>query len=532
MFTRSVVQLISVLSISILGTGHTFASIASTQHQHGSYVILGQSPNNAPTALARTVIDTQYQCPSVITMKAGDKSSAINMVPRENPNHFSVLVCEALITFDEYYGIQFSDKTLALPMATSTPEHIQVFGDTGCKLPKASTSQGAKKPSGCAVGTPAQPFKALATLGAARSPDVILHMGDVNYRGTSGDVYFSQKDANGNLQQVKQWPYDAGDGISQAAHCGQDPGMAFYSQSAINASRPDIWENWRDDLFIPAQDLLLAAPWIVARGNHELCSRAGPGFFYFLDSHSNLIAGDKQLSCPAPQVNKSALANTQQIPTYQVNFSNINMVVIDSANACDSFTDSPFQAVYNKVMKDADNFAARAEQPTWLMTHRPIWAVEGYDPGKSTGCTEQNQYGCINQMLQQGIKHLPNKALNENVKLVLTGHMHQFESVSFGDKRPPALIVGSSGVALSGSTATEKVNVDGLPADVLSLGERIYRDDAQQSAFGYLHMSLSHDATWKADLISPKNQTIVECDSAENKTHGVCGLAQGVSLTP
>ncbi|MFX8848454.1 hypothetical protein ABTM68_19140, partial [Acinetobacter baumannii] len=35
--------------------------------------------------------------------------------------------------------------------------------------------------------------------------------------------------------------------------------------------------------FAPAKPLLEAAPWIVARGNHETCSRGGQGWWRLLD---------------------------------------------------------------------------------------------------------------------------------------------------------------------------------------------------------------------------------------------------------
>ena len=51
---------------------------------------------------------------------------------------------------------------------------------------------------------------------------------------------------------------------------------------------------------------LAAAPFLYARGNHELCSRAGPGWFYFLDASTKLDGGT-QLSCP-PQTSETAPA--------------------------------------------------------------------------------------------------------------------------------------------------------------------------------------------------------------------------------
>ncbi len=243
----------------------------SDQH-YASYVILGQAPNGSNIAIARTVIDEAVYCPSISIVAKSNKNTP--MVPRENPNHFSVVVCEALIDFDTAYQIEFSDTVIALPVAKSNPESIQVFGDTGCKL--ATTNK-----AGCAKGAAAEPFKSLADAGAQEKPDLVLHMGDYNYRGTSGDVYFTQKNATGQMQQVKQWPYDAGDGSTQGQHCGQGANTPFYSQSAVNSNYPDIWRNWHDDVFKPGKSLLAAAPWVAARGNHELCSRAGAGYFYF-----------------------------------------------------------------------------------------------------------------------------------------------------------------------------------------------------------------------------------------------------------
>src|SRR5580693_3599603 len=43
------------------------------------------------------------------------------------------------------------------------------------------------------------------------------------------------------------------------------------------------WDSWNADFFEPAVPLLAAAPWIMVRGNHEDCSRAGEGWFRFMD---------------------------------------------------------------------------------------------------------------------------------------------------------------------------------------------------------------------------------------------------------
>ncbi len=43
------------------------------------------------------------------------------------------------------------------------------------------------------------------------------------------------------------------------------------------------WDVWNADFFEPAAPLLANAPWLVVRGNHENCARAGEGWLRFLD---------------------------------------------------------------------------------------------------------------------------------------------------------------------------------------------------------------------------------------------------------
>ena len=44
----------------------------------------------------------------------------------------------------------------------------------------------------------------------------------------------------------------------------------------------DNWWGWWADFFYPAMSLFSAAPIIAARGNHEICSRGGYGYFLLL----------------------------------------------------------------------------------------------------------------------------------------------------------------------------------------------------------------------------------------------------------
>ena len=119
-----------------------------------------------------------------------------------------------------------------------------------------------------------------------------------------------------------------------------------------------------------------------------------------------------------------------------------------------------------------------SEAPTWLVGHRPLWAVN-----QGSGAPAPLQV--INVALQQALRHGSlDGLLPPAVQLVLAGHMHRFETVTFASARPPQLVVGNSGVAitndpLSGAFAT---TVDGQPAKGLAV-----------NTFGYLDVQLGRN---------------------------------------
>jgi hypothetical protein len=560
---------------------------------HARYVVLGQAPGGSTVALARLILDPGFGCPSIVPAGApggaagGGGSSGpaapIKMTPRDNPYHFPVVVCEAPVGFDEELAIAMDSGTLPLPVVRRDPRRIAVFGDTGCKLGAAAAGES------CPAGTPAQPFADLAVAAAATEPDLVIHLGDYNYRGTPSKVLFTERDG-ASAKQVGQWTYDAGDGTEESEQCVQTAGAGFfYSQSAANAGFPDSWEAWNDDLFSTAPDLLAAAPWVVARGNHELCSKAGPGWFYFLDPHSDLITGDRQLSCPPPDPAKAPIDNVVLSPPYAVGLGSLTLLVVDSANACDSFTEETFTAAYAGQLAEVGRLVP-SEGTAWWVSHRPLWGVTGFYSGESTGCagsprgavpaplpagvnpagplprvgglpaaahaplgrassaavagsltgSEADRYGCINQTLQAALGSGLGGALPAAVELVLAGHMHRFQAVTFepgggaAGARPPVVVVGTGGVALDPSppVGAFATMVGGLPAQVLTTGAEVGTPDGAKAAFGYLDLTFGGaSGTWSGRLVDPsEGLTIATCGPpGEDGRNQVCALAPGVT---
>ena len=444
-----------------------------------AYVLYGQSSDLSLLPMARVILaGTGQTCPQLTKVGAGDQAN-VSMSIRINPDelNFPVTVCEAIYPFSTQMQVESSD--IMLPKINKNIVNISIFGDTGCK----SSHQD------CQLNSSNWPFPSLVAKAAEATskPDVILHMGDYNYSGTPGNIAIK-----GLTNKVQV--YDAGDNTTQGL-C-QIPG-AYYGQNSIGSEFPDSWKHWQSDFFSAAQPLFSQAPWAFVRGNHELCSRAGPGWFYFLDASSPLLGKyHSQLSCPAAEnPNPEVLS-----PPYLLSFSSLNLAVIDSTNACDYGllnSDSYINqfSILQNLIKSADN-----NKPTWLQMHRPLWGVDGGSCGNNSSA----QYCYVNQTMQNAIKHSP---LAKSVDLIVSGHMHRFQLVDFkSKKRPDQLVIGNSGVKLSGlhPKTTKVLKIDNKKATVMGLKQ-----------FGYMNISLSGNKSWVGELLNPNlaEPVLLQCDS-------------------
>jgi hypothetical protein len=232
----------------------------------------------------------------------------------------------------------------------------------------------------------------------------------------------------------------------------------------------DRWATWKAEVFDPAAPLLAAAPWVFVRGNHEDCKRGGAGWFRLFDAASTVTA------CPA------------QSDTFAVELGDLRLYVVDSADTDDV------------LAKDAlvDAFAARLKgvghtdgEPSWIVTHRPVWNVlrlGGYLIGGPPSATER---AAVKRSDLTG------------VDLVLSGHVHNFASLSFGAARPAQLIVGTGGDTLdldaAPPPATGTPEVDGLPASAFSMGR-----------FGYFVFDRD-GAGWRGAFHDLKDRVVATC---------------------
>jgi len=296
-----------------------------------------------------------------------------------------------------------------------------VFGDTGCRIKAkaasaeqlaknrdeedgedeaeaAAAAAGNKKPKvqDC-NNTDDWPFGPMSTAIANAKPDLVIHVGDYLYRESACPPGY--------------WK-----------DCGETP----YG---------DNWLTWAADFFVPAADLLQAAPWIVARGNHEDCDRAWRGYALMLDPTP--LSGGETLQC------------VPMIDQYTVTAGGRAFIMLDSSDAADECPDSGCDSKpYKKQFE-----AMRPAPGTWLITHKPIWGFT-YSKNKKTG---ERELGIRNFTLQDALDNSTfNKKPPTGIDLVLSGHIHLWEALSFEDGRSPQFVLGAGGTELAHKLPKDK----------------------------------------------------------------------------
>ena len=358
------------------------------------YVLLG--PEGVPVV---RVITSSPQCPSIdvdgvpvamtVRMPAGTmplRPSRASL-PAPKPSVFDVTTCEATLPANATHAAIGGE---ALPLPKAQPRRIVLIGDTGCTVnANYKVFQACDDPL-------LWPYARVAASAAAMQPDLVIHVGDYHYRES---------------------PCAEG-----SPGCAGSPwGYGF--------------DAWQADFFEPSRKLLAAAPWIVIRGNHESCNRAGQGWWRFLDPRPvdpkqtcNEAANDDLGNFSAPYaVPLGRNADTQ-------------FLVFDSSST-GTQAYKPTDLAYRNYRGQFDMvFAMGARTPrAFFVAHHPVlgFAANPHDP--------QNPFPG-NAGLQSVLAPMyPATLFPANVEALLSGHNHVLEVVSFATPHPPQVITGNGG---------------------------------------------------------------------------------------
>jgi hypothetical protein len=408
-----------------------------------SFVVMGDNG----TAVARVLIAAQA-CPDIVidgrpramAVRAAAATIALRSTPSapadSRPASFPLLTCEAPLP-PAGQGASATVLGRALPLPKAEPQRIVVIGDTGCRLQKNSASYQACNDSA------AYPFATVAAQAAAWRPDLVIHVGDYHYRENAcpdGDAGCAGS----------PWGYG--------------------------------WDAWNADFFAPGAALLRAAPWIMARGNHESCPRGGQGYWRFLDPRPLLAGRD----CNADA--DDAVGNYSD--PYAVTIGQSTQLIVMDTAATTWKGLKPGDLGYDKyreLYRKVDALSRQAPHNLGI-THHPLLGMGADRKGDGPIVLLPGDAG-----LQQAFGSLNPQLLPAAIQTMLSGHVHLWEQVSFSSGHPSQLISGFSGTAEDIVPLPERLPAGATPAP----GAVVDSFSSWVDGFGFMTMERRGAEQWE-----------------------------------
>jgi hypothetical protein len=301
------------------------------------------------------------------------------------PAAFPVTTCELAIPRDARRVVHAGRD---LPLPNPDPRRIVVLGDTGCRILGPTGAQSCDDPGHW-------PFARVASAAAAAKPDLVIHVGDYHYRESPCPP--ASDGCRGSA-----WGYG--------------------------------WDAWNADLFTPAGPLLEAAPWIVVRGNHEMCNRAGQGWWRFLDPRPL----ERGRDCDA--ASDDAIGDVSE--PYAVPLGGgWQALVFDSASVGNAPI-APDGALFRTYRQQMQRLFEPGVGNAWFLSHHPPLAFAA-NPSQPLSPYPGNAGLLAVLRSLNGEAYFP-----PHVKVLVAGHNHVFEAVSFASGHPSQLVAGHGGDTL------------------------------------------------------------------------------------
>lgn len=377
----------------------------------------------------RAVLDSSLKCADVSFKHAG--SNEISMLERSYPglNGYmgfkTIRVCEKRISINQDQGdIKFNDnKQIGISRWWGTeqsndPGRIIVLGDTGCRNMLDRETQEI-----VACASKEWPFKIISNKAAGEELNLVLHVGDYMYV----DI--------------------------------------------------DSWSAWQTAFFKPAKQLLMAAPWVMVRGNHEGCGNFGQtphGFFLFFG------LGDVE----------TCKKNDDLRDSYALDLpKNHLLIVADSSKAFEPNVQKALDPTSENngnlgsigdMVAGLGRLASAKRETIWLTTHVPVFALEHCEvkKGDIAGNMKDGATKCIKSTTDLFKADSPESSAHmfaawqnasvEGIDAIISGDRHVFQIVQ-STGNPLQITVGTGGVNLDLAPLTKKENFNCLSKDNIEL---------------------------------------------------------------
>jgi hypothetical protein len=245
--------------------------------------------------------------------------------------------------------------------------------------------------------------------------------------------------------------------------------------------------------------MLASAPIVVARGNHEECSRGGNGYFIYMDPRKGtegacapFFGSDGKLTVPVDNLTPTFAADLRVDADRR-----LRLVVVDSAGAgdCQPTSVVPLQRTR---FERARQLAQGSE--SWLLVHRPI---VGWQP--SDDCGPDGGWITADQAIAS-------KGLLAPFQMILSSHIHLAQVVNIPGI-PSQFVVGNGGTLLEpgnapvGSTGPTFQGAS-YPAPTSSW---------MAIRFGYVTATPNPGTGWKMQMRDPDGGVFATCTLASKR---------------
>lgn len=377
-----------------------------------------------------------------------------NAVNSTQSVEFPVRVCEARWPA---HARTARVQGMAVPAPARSVQRMVVIADTGCRM---KGTEGAFQ----SCNDPEQwTFARIAAIAATTQPDLVVHLGDLHYRESPCP------DANEGCRG-SPWGYG--------------------------------YDAWKADFFAPAQPLLKAAPWVLVRGNHESCARAGQGWMRFFDTEP----WSAQRACNDPVHDGEADFSRP----YAVKLADqAQLLVFDSSRALGKPYKSgdPALGTYLAQLDEVSRLASQT-QSSFFLSHHPVLAFEP----SANGAVVRPGNAALQSVM--AVRY-PQRLFAPGVDVAMHGHFHLFESLSFTTDHPATLVLGNTATASEGAMPSV-LSVGGQPFE-----GAVVEDFWSTAEHGFATLD-------RADLQDPSAWTLTEYNVDGVPTLR-CDLARGKS---
>jgi hypothetical protein len=325
------------------------------------------------------------------------------------------------------------------------------------------------------------PFARMAELIAAADKDLIVHVGDYHYR---------------------EYPCPTGNGKCSGAATG------------------DTWESWKQDWFDPAKPMLNQVPWVLIRGNHENCARAGEGWFLFM-GHG---ADDQATQACAVYTDGYTVPIGTDLEFAVMDSAQRNKPVITAAG-CEAW------ATDTTALLDSAPADGRVR---WALTHQPIYTWWASGDTTSTAADPCSTGAFTPAKFARGYARdrAAGAAGGVTFPVVLSGDVHTWQWTKPKDSGLPVQITAGHG-------ATELETLDyWTPLTAWPVGTHTDRAPyaaggwwSMEVRFGYALMSrVGTGATeWRVDMIDV-NATLQQVCLLGSSAPAAAGIVKAAGL--